>query len=48
VERKTVLPEPKEWIVAQQCIPHPQGPDDLVGALLFLVSDGAALSRARR
>jgi NAD(P)-dependent dehydrogenase (short-subunit alcohol dehydrogenase family) len=42
VERKTVSPEQRVRIVAQQCIPRPQGPDDLVGALLFLVSDGAA------
>jgi NAD(P)-dependent dehydrogenase (short-subunit alcohol dehydrogenase family) len=41
VERKTVSPEQRVKIVAQQCIPRPQGPDDLVGALLFLVSDGA-------
>jgi 3-oxoacyl-[acyl-carrier protein] reductase len=41
VERKTVSPEQRVRIVAQQCIPRPQVPDDLVGALLFLVSDGA-------
>lgn len=42
VERKTVSPEQRVRIVAQQCIQRPQVPDDLVGALLFLVSDGAA------
>jgi len=41
VERKTVSPEQRIRIVAQQCIPRPQGPDDLLGALLFLVSDDA-------
>ncbi len=41
VERKTVTPEQKQRIVAMQCIPRPQVPEDLVGALLFLVSDAA-------
>jgi len=36
IERKTVTPEQKERIVALQCIPRPQVPEDLVGALLFL------------
>jgi NAD(P)-dependent dehydrogenase (short-subunit alcohol dehydrogenase family) len=42
VERKTVSPTQKEQIVAMQCIPRPQIPDDLVGALLFLSSDASA------
>ena len=42
VERKTVTPEQKERIVAQQCIPRPQAPGDLVGTLLFLASDASA------
>ena len=41
IERKTVTPEWKERIVAQQCIPRPQVPEDLVGALLFLASDAS-------
>lgn len=41
VERKTVTPEQKQRIVAMQCIPRPQVPEDLVGALLFLASDAA-------
>ncbi|MGG5824046.1 SDR family NAD(P)-dependent oxidoreductase [Falsiroseomonas sp. HW251] len=42
IERKTVTPEQKQRIVALQCIPRPQVPEDLVGALVFLASDGAA------
>ena len=42
VERKTVSPAQKERIVAMQCIPRPQIPDDLVGALMFLSSDASA------
>jgi NAD(P)-dependent dehydrogenase (short-subunit alcohol dehydrogenase family) len=41
VERKTVTPAQKERIIAQQCIPRPQVPEDLVGALLFLSSDAS-------
>ena len=42
IERKTITPEWVERIVAQQCVHRPQVPDDLVGALLFLCSPGAA------
>jgi 3-oxoacyl-[acyl-carrier protein] reductase len=42
IERRTVTPEQKERIVALQCIPRPQVPEDLVGALLFLSSDASA------
>ncbi|MBX9773879.1 MAG: glucose 1-dehydrogenase [Xanthobacteraceae bacterium] len=42
IERKTVTPVQKERIVAMQCIPRPQIPDDLIGALLFLSSDASA------
>ena len=42
IERKTVSPEQKVRIVAQQCIPRPETPDDLVGTALFLASDNAA------
>jgi len=41
VERKTVTPEQKERIVAMQCIPRPEVPEDLVGAVLFLASDAS-------
>lgn len=41
IERKTVSPEQKLRIVAQQCIPRPETPDDLVGTALFLASDSA-------
>jgi 3-oxoacyl-[acyl-carrier protein] reductase len=42
IERKTVTPEQKERIVAMQCIPRPEIPEDLVGAVLFLASDASA------
>lgn len=42
VERKTVTPEQKQRIVAMQCIPRPETPEDLVGTVLFLASDNAA------
>lgn len=42
IERKTVTPEQKERIVAMQCIPRPEVPEDLVGAMLFLASDASA------
>ncbi|HYZ63046.1 MAG TPA: SDR family oxidoreductase [Acetobacteraceae bacterium] len=42
IERKTVTPDFVQRIVAQQCVHRPQVPEDLVGALLFLCSPGAA------
>jgi 3-oxoacyl-[acyl-carrier protein] reductase len=42
IERKTVSPEQKQRIVAMQCIPRPEVPEDLVGAALFLASDASA------
>jgi 3-oxoacyl-[acyl-carrier protein] reductase len=42
IERKTVTPEQKERIVAMQCIPRPEAPQDLVGTMLFLASDASA------
>lgn len=42
IERKTVTPAQKEKIVAMQCIPRPQVPEDLVGPMLFLASDASA------
>jgi NAD(P)-dependent dehydrogenase (short-subunit alcohol dehydrogenase family) len=42
IERKTVTPEQKERIITLQCIPRPEGPDDLVGSALFLASDAAS------
>jgi NAD(P)-dependent dehydrogenase (short-subunit alcohol dehydrogenase family) len=38
IERKTVSPEQKQKIVAMQCVPRAEGPEDLVGAMLFLCS----------
>jgi len=42
IERKTVSPEQKQRIVASQCIPRPEAPEDLVGAALFLASEASA------
>jgi len=42
IDRKTVTPEQKERIVAMQCIPRPQVPDDLIGVVLFLASQASA------
>jgi 3-oxoacyl-[acyl-carrier protein] reductase len=39
IERKTVTPEQKERIIAMQCIPRAETPEDLVGTALFLSSD---------
>ena len=41
IERKTITPEQKERIIAMQCIPRAETPDDLVGAALFLASDAS-------
>jgi 3-oxoacyl-[acyl-carrier protein] reductase len=42
IERKTVTPEQKVRIVAQQCIQREETPNDLVGTMLFLASEGSA------
>ncbi len=42
IERKTVTPAQKERIVAMQCIPRAETPQDLVGAALFLASDASS------
>jgi len=42
IERKTVTPEQKERIIAQQCIARAETPDDLIGIALFLASDASA------
>jgi 3-oxoacyl-[acyl-carrier protein] reductase len=41
IERKTVTPAQKERIVAMQCIPRAETPQDLVGAALFLASEAS-------
>jgi NAD(P)-dependent dehydrogenase (short-subunit alcohol dehydrogenase family) len=41
IERKTVTPEQKQRIIAMQCVPRAETPDDLVGAVLFLASDAS-------
>jgi putative dehydrogenase len=42
IERKTVTPEQKERIIAMQCVPRAEVPEDLVGATLFLASEASA------
>lgn len=42
IRRETVTPEAKSRIVAMQCIPRGQVPQDLVGVMLFLASDSSA------
>ena len=44
IPRKTVTSEQKERIIAMQCIPRPQVPDDLVGVVLFLASEASAFT----
>ena len=41
IPRETVTPEQREAINARQCIPRAQTPDDLVGLMLFLASEGS-------
>ena len=41
IERKTVTPAQKERIIAMQCIPRAEVPEDLVGAVLFLASEAS-------
>lgn len=41
IERKTITPAQKERIIAMQCIPRGETPEDLVGAALFLASDAS-------
>ncbi len=42
IERKTVTAEQKQRIIAMQCIPRAETPEDLVGTVLFLASDASA------
>jgi 3-oxoacyl-[acyl-carrier protein] reductase len=42
IERKTITPAQKERIIAMQCIPRAETPDDLVGTVLFLASEASA------
>jgi 3-oxoacyl-[acyl-carrier protein] reductase len=41
VERKTVNPQQRERIIALQCIPRAETPQDLIGVMLFLASDAS-------
>jgi 3-oxoacyl-[acyl-carrier protein] reductase len=41
IPRATVTPQQREAIVANQSVPRSQVPQDLVGALLFIASDGS-------
>jgi 3-oxoacyl-[acyl-carrier protein] reductase len=42
IERQTVTPAQKEKIIAMQCIPRAETPEDLIGTALFLASDASA------
>ncbi|MEP7030881.1 MAG: 3-oxoacyl-ACP reductase family protein [Pseudolabrys sp.] len=42
IERKTVTPAQKERIIAMQCVPRAEVPEDLVGAVMFLASEASA------
>jgi 3-oxoacyl-[acyl-carrier protein] reductase len=42
VPRKTVTQQQRNAIVAMQCVPRAQTPLDLVGSILFLVSEGSS------
>lgn len=42
IQRETVTPESKARIVAMQCVPRGQVPDDLVGIALFLASEASS------
>jgi NAD(P)-dependent dehydrogenase (short-subunit alcohol dehydrogenase family) len=48
IERKTVTPEQKERIIAMQCVPRAEVPEDLVGAVLFLASESSAFVTGQR
>ena len=42
IERKTITPEQKARVIAMQCVPRAETPEDLVGAVLFLASEASA------
>jgi NAD(P)-dependent dehydrogenase (short-subunit alcohol dehydrogenase family) len=42
IERKTVTPAQKERIIAMQCVPRAETPEDLVGTAMFLSSEASA------
>jgi len=42
IERKTVTPQQKERIIAMQCVPRAETPEDLVGTALFLACGASA------
>jgi NAD(P)-dependent dehydrogenase (short-subunit alcohol dehydrogenase family) len=41
IERKTVTPAQRQAIIASQCIPRSEKPEDLAGTVLFLASSNA-------
>jgi len=41
IQRETVTPEQRTRITSLQCIPRAQVPNDLVGVMLFLASEGS-------
>ena len=42
IPRRTVTPQQKEAIIASQCIPRAETPQDLAGTALFLASESSA------
>ena len=48
IERKTVTPEQKARIIAMQCVPRAETPEDLVGTVLFLASEASAFLTGQR
>lgn len=42
VPRETVTPAQKENMIQAQCVKRPEGPDDLVGVVMFLASEDSA------
>jgi NAD(P)-dependent dehydrogenase (short-subunit alcohol dehydrogenase family) len=41
IPRKTVTPQQREAIISRQCVPRSQVPQDLLGAVVFLASQGS-------
>jgi 3-oxoacyl-[acyl-carrier protein] reductase len=41
IERKTITPAQKERVIAMQCVPRAETPEDLVGAVMFLASEAS-------
>ena len=42
IERETMTPEQTSAIIAMQCVPRAEVPEDLLGTALFLASEASA------